>query len=206
LAVLSSLGFSDWKSRKNGSEWYGRCPIHDSKKNNTAFSFDQDGKFNCFSCGKHGKGAIDLFMAIRQVGFQEGVETLKNLNVLHELTKNAAKQEINQVQIPVTENPVFKSAYEKFAAPSDWLKNRGLTEDTLKRYDLRPRRDLGADRRVVREIRLVHARRAPTLGRRKKMTATATQAKTTGIVGGEWSAVKCAIIAPIMVHTMSAAP
>src|SRR4051812_46041839 len=52
--VLAALGFETFKYRKAGTEGYGACPIHGSKKNTTCFSFDDDGKWNCFSCGAHG--------------------------------------------------------------------------------------------------------------------------------------------------------
>ena len=74
--VLAALGFETFKYRKAGTEGYGACPIHGSKKNTTCFSFDDNGRFNCFSCSAKGKGAIDAVMAIKQVGFREAVELL----------------------------------------------------------------------------------------------------------------------------------
>jgi len=43
LSVLSSLGFTGFKSRKGKLEHYGKCPFHNPEKNNTAFSFHADG-------------------------------------------------------------------------------------------------------------------------------------------------------------------
>src|SRR4051812_15911789 len=79
--VLASLGFETFKYRKAGTEGFGACPIHRSKKNTTCFSFDDSGRFNCFSCGAKGKGAIDLVKAVRQCGFQQATEWLKRLTV-----------------------------------------------------------------------------------------------------------------------------
>jgi hypothetical protein len=53
--VLRELGFEDWKWRKNGTEGYGRCPVCQPKRNTTAFSFDDDGRFHCFSCNAKGR-------------------------------------------------------------------------------------------------------------------------------------------------------
>ena len=79
--VIPWLGApGSWKERKGGSEWSGKCPLHEAKKNNTSFSFHQDGRFNCFSCGKKGRGAIDFTMALRGVGFQDAVDELKRFN------------------------------------------------------------------------------------------------------------------------------
>src|SRR5258708_23947751 len=47
--VLSLLGVTtQWKRRAN-EEYYGPCPLHESKKNQTSFSF-KDSVFHCFSC------------------------------------------------------------------------------------------------------------------------------------------------------------
>jgi hypothetical protein len=73
--LLKSSGkgaFADWKERKGGSEWSEECPVHGPKSNATAFSFDIEGRYHCFSCGAKGKGAIDLAMAVQKVGFQGG--------------------------------------------------------------------------------------------------------------------------------------
>ncbi len=132
LGVLATLGFTEWRTRKNGTQWWGACPIHDAKRNKTSFSFDTAGKFNCFSCGAKGRGAIDLVMRVRQVGFREAVELLKGLN-------------LDAVQIPapvvvdepaVKENSPFKGSYDKFKVESAWLRERGFTQDTLDRYEV----------------------------------------------------------------------
>jgi hypothetical protein len=60
-----------WKGRKNGTEWYGACPIHQAKKNATSFSFDDSGKFYCFSCNAKGRGSLHVCMQIRPVRFQK---------------------------------------------------------------------------------------------------------------------------------------
>ncbi len=79
VLVIPWLGVSTpWKERKGGSEWSGKCPLHEAKKNNTRFSFHQDGRFNCFSCGKKGRGAIDFTMVYRGVGFQDGSHSLRD--------------------------------------------------------------------------------------------------------------------------------
>ena len=112
--VLASLGFETFKYRKAGTEGYGACPIHGSKKNTTCFSFDDDGRFNCFSCGAKGKGAIDLVKAVRQCGFQEAVTFLESCR--HEVASRATPRPHPERQQPPpprtptpSENPPFKS-------------------------------------------------------------------------------------------------
>jgi DNA primase len=138
LSVLALLGVQfEFKTRKGDTEWYGPCPIHPAKTNRTSFSFDASGRFNCFSCGAKGRGAIDLVKAVRQVGFQEAVDLLRSQHgnlIAHE----AAKPQVKQLQVPgqPATNPPFKSTYEKYAVDSVWLKERGLLPDTLLRYEV----------------------------------------------------------------------
>jgi DNA primase len=138
LSVLNLLGLqSDFKTRKGGTESYGACPICKPKRNRTAFSFDDTGRFHCFACNTKGKGAIDLVKAIKGCGFQEAVDWLKGISA----AAAAVEPRIKLVQSPPpeplpTENPPFKSTYEKFAVESPWLKERGLLPETLARYEV----------------------------------------------------------------------
>lgn len=131
--VLAQLGFAGFKKRPGKKEWYGKCPFHNPKKNNTAFSFT-DEKFNCFSCGEHGSGAIDLVMKARKIGFEEAVQFLGGASSQnHSQSSNGREQTTIEVATP-SENKPFAGSYEKFYVKSDWLKARGLTEETLKLF------------------------------------------------------------------------
>jgi len=132
--VIPWLGIPGlWKERKSGQEWSGKCPLHGAKNNATSFSYHQDGRFNCFSCGRKGRGAIDFVMAYRSVGFQEAVEELKRFNGA---AVPVPKPELRTVQELPTENQPFKASYQKFAVPSTWLKERGLSEETCQKYEV----------------------------------------------------------------------
>lgn len=122
-AVLSAFGFNEWKERKGGTEFYGKCPIHRGE-NNTAFSYDSSGRFNCFVCSSKGRGAIDLTKAIKQVGFKEAISILSQL----ELQAVPTSQPTTTVPL-VTENAPYKSSYEKFKVESEWLKARGISQE-----------------------------------------------------------------------------
>lgn len=129
--VLAMCGYTKWKSRKGGREFYGACPFHKPKHNKTSFSFD-DRRFNCFSCSESGSGAIDLLMKLRKIGFQESVEFLRGAaSQHHSVSNNGQEQETIEISTP-SENKPFAGSYEKFYVKSDWLKARGLTEETLK--------------------------------------------------------------------------
>src|ERR1700704_2197066 len=136
-SVLAQLGFAGFKKRPGKKEWYGKCPFHQPKKKNTAFSFT-DEKFNGFSCGEHGSGAIDLVMKIKEMNFSDAVSSLQTTqsNPIISPNKRQSAQSSNTGQEPDTENLVenkpFAGSYEKFYVKSEWLKARGLTEETLK--------------------------------------------------------------------------
>jgi hypothetical protein len=116
LTVLSSLDFSEWKWRKQGTEGYGKCPACQPKRNMTAFSFDLTGKFSCFTCGAKGRGSIDLFMAIKQCGFQEAVSFLESFRHVAAAprapTPHRPQEPTPPRQPAPSENPPFKSTYE----------------------------------------------------------------------------------------------
>lgn len=139
LDVLLALGWdaSAFKVRKQGTEFSGKCPVHGGKTNNTAFNFALDGKWHCFSCEAKGKGAIDLVMAVRQVGFQEAVTFLGGLAAPSPQTQlRTQPSPAESAALSSSENPPFKATYDKYAVPSAWLKARGLTEATLKHYEV----------------------------------------------------------------------
>lgn len=135
-SVLSQLGVNTtWKSRKGGSEWAGTCPVHKPKKNASSFSFDVEGRFNCFSCGAKGRGAIDLTMAVKACGFQEAVTWLQSQELRqmpsetsHEIAKLQGQSKAQSEQL---ENSPYKASYEKFAVKSLWLEKRGLSPEAL---------------------------------------------------------------------------
>jgi DNA primase len=152
--VLAGLGFDGpWKERKDGTEWFGKCPIHGARNNATSFSFNVAGTFHCFSCGAKGKGSIDAVIAVRQCGFQEAVKLLKGMD--HALEANRSPDGVSHLPKPgripdsrdahgkedekeaegATENPPFKATYEKYFKPHPWLEARGLQPETLTLYE-----------------------------------------------------------------------
>lgn len=132
ILLMPWLGLgTDWKERKGGTEYYGACPLHQAKTNKSSFSFHQDGRWHCFSCQAKGKGAIDFVMAFRALGFQEAVELLKTFNAA---SIPLPKPEVKQLQVVPTENEPVKFTYEKYPEDSPWLRERGLSEETLKHF------------------------------------------------------------------------
>ena len=56
-------------------------PDSSAEKNSSSFSYAVDGRFQCFSCGEKGRGAIDLIMKIQRVGFQAAIALLETVTV-----------------------------------------------------------------------------------------------------------------------------
>ena len=133
LAGALSIDISRFKRRKGDTEWAGPCPVHAPKKNGTAFSYSQDGKFNCFSCNAKGRGGLDLAMAVRGCGFQAAVELLEPYAAVPDM-RRARVPQVKLQQVTATENPPFRGTYQKFAVESAWLKERGFLPETAKRY------------------------------------------------------------------------
>ena len=129
-SVLQMLGYelTKFKRRSGKQEWYGSCIFHEAVKNKTSFSFT-DEKWNCFSCGEHGAGAIDLVMKLRKVGFQEAVALLQPIQ-----TSPLSVQKEVASDVGVSENAAFEGKYEKYYVPSDWLANRGISQKALDWY------------------------------------------------------------------------
>lgn len=129
--VISILGLdvATFKTRKQGREYFGRCPIHQAQKNQTSFSFDDStGKFFCFSCGAKGSGSLDLVMKVKGIGFKEACELLGAIPPQPAIVAPGAVSEATEPLKP------FTSKYDKYAVPCEWLEKRIPDEAIRKRY------------------------------------------------------------------------
>ena len=118
--VLAALEFpGPWRTRKSGTEWAGKCPVHNPVKNTSSFSFDASGKFKCFSCNAHGRGAIDLTMAVKQIGFREAVEWLLAASIPDcGRTQNSGETLENRPETLLSENPPFPVGTRNSTSPA----------------------------------------------------------------------------------------
>ncbi len=134
-AVASALGIdlSHFKTRKGG-ELYGSCPVHKPKQNHTSFSYGADGRFNCFSCGAKGKGAIDLIMVIRGCGFQDAVDFLTVITPVQTVTPPAIAAPAPDSGLPDGILKPFVGKYHLHQAPCPWLESRVPDEASRKLY------------------------------------------------------------------------
>jgi DNA primase len=107
LAGALGIDLGKFRQRKGGTEWAGNCPVHQPKKNGTAFSYNVDGRWNCFSCQAMGRGAIDVTMKVRGIAFQEAVSILEPF-ATGAMVQQAKRPEIKQLQVQPTENQPFR--------------------------------------------------------------------------------------------------
>jgi hypothetical protein len=82
------------------------------------------------------RGAIDLVMQVRKVGFKEAVNALEAFRGTGgSPVALPARQSLTEAAV-LSENPPFKGTYEKCYVPSEWLTKRGILPATLKKFGL----------------------------------------------------------------------
>ncbi len=124
---------------KAGRNWKGCCPFHNEK---TPSFHVYDDHFHCFGCGAHGD-AVTFVMRAEGASFPEAVERLA-AEAGMEVPK-ASPREVAQAQRARDLHAVLDAAARWYAgrlreaegAPAlDYLRRRGLTDDTIARFGL----------------------------------------------------------------------
>ena len=129
------------KLTRKGREHLGLCPFH--KEKTPSFTVNEEkGFYHCFGCGAHGS-AFNFVMKTEGLSFPEAVEKLAGeagLEIPQDSPEDRERQKQRQTLYGVTEKaalffeqqlrmPVGKRAL-------DYLKGRGLTDETIKRFRL----------------------------------------------------------------------
>ncbi|HTI02778.1 MAG TPA: DNA primase [Acidisoma sp.] len=127
------------KLSRSSRDWKGCCPFHNEKSPSFYVYADH---YHCFGCGAHGD-AIGFVMQTQSAGFMEAVEQLAaeaGLDVPRP-TPEAAAAEKRRTDL----NDILDAAarhYQKLLhepegrAALDYLRGRGLTEETIRRFGL----------------------------------------------------------------------
>jgi DNA primase len=124
---------------RSGRQWKGCCPFHGEK---TPSFYVYDDHFHCFGCGVHGD-AISFVMQSEGAGFAEAVERLAGEAgmTVPKPSPQAAEAERRRLDL----HGVLEAAAAAFqrrlqlpegARARDYLRNRGLTEETIRRFGL----------------------------------------------------------------------
>jgi DNA primase len=124
---------------RSGRQWKGNCPFHGEK---TPSFYVYDDHFHCFGCGEHGD-AIGFVMKCQSVGFMEAVEQLAGEAGMDvpKPTPEAAEAEKRRLDLHAVLDAAQASFRRRLFAPEgraglDYLRRRGLTEDTIARFGL----------------------------------------------------------------------
>jgi len=129
------------KLTKKGREHLGLCPFH--KEKTPSFTVNEDkGFYHCFGCGEHGS-VFDFVMQTEGLSFPEAVEKLAGeagMEIPQDSPEERERQKQRQTLYDVTEAAAQFFEHQLYQPSGkhalDYLKGRGLTDDTIKRFQL----------------------------------------------------------------------
>ena len=124
---------------RSGRNLKGNCPFHGEK---TPSFYVYDDHFHCFGCGAHGD-AIGFVMQSQGLGFMEAVEALASEAGLDvpKPSPEAAEAERRRLDLSDVLSRAADFFRSRLHLPEgrhalDYLRGRGLTDDTISRFTL----------------------------------------------------------------------
>src|SRR5580692_5780846 len=124
---------------RSGRQWKGCCPFHGEK---TPSFYVYADHYHCFGCGKHGD-AITFVMDSQGASFPEAVEQLAAEAGMQvpKPSPEAAEAEKQRLDLAAVLDAAAASYQRRLFLPEgkaalDYLTNRGLSEETIRRYGL----------------------------------------------------------------------
>src|ERR1019366_3876402 len=124
---------------RSGRQWKGCCPFHGEK---SPSFYVYDDHYHCFGCGVHGD-AITFVMQSLGLSFPEAVEQLATEAGMQVPTPSPEEAEAEQRRLDLAGvlDAAAASYQRRLFLPEgktarDYLSNRGLSEDTIRRYGL----------------------------------------------------------------------
>lgn len=134
------------KLKKAGKNYQACCPFHNEKT--PSFTVSQDKQFyHCFGCGAHGN-AISFIMEFDRLDFVEAVEDLARLHGLEvpreqgnrpAMSEEKRQQQQDDYALMESAARFFQQQLRQHANSTkaiDYLKNRGLSGDIVKRWEI----------------------------------------------------------------------
>jgi len=124
--------------KKRGKNFFGLCPFHSEKTPSFCVSPDKQ-IYNCFSCPAGGNvfsfimdhEKISFIEAVQQLGQKYGIEVARQSGPSNKIFSSL--YEIHDIAVKLYHNILFS---EKGKAALDYLHKRGLTDDTIKTYQI----------------------------------------------------------------------
>jgi DNA primase len=126
---------------RKGREHSGLCPFHNEKTPSFTVN-DEKGFYHCFGCGAHGS-VIDFAMETEGLPFPEAVEKLAGQAGLQ--VPQSSPEERERAKVRATLYDVVEAVCAWYEAnlrsaegreALDYLRGRGFTEDTIRRFRL----------------------------------------------------------------------
>ena len=121
---------------KKGNNYVCKCPWHDEKTGSFTVS-PQKSIYHCFGCGKGGN-VLTFIQEMEGLGFVEAVERLAEINGVTVPRESRSNTEdysnIYQLNQVLAEHYLSALKDEKNKHVVDYLKNRGVTGETAKKF------------------------------------------------------------------------
>lgn len=124
------------KLEKSGASYKAKCPFHNEKTPSFYVSPDR-GTYYCFGCGAKG----DIFSFVEQfegLEFKQALANLANRAGIELVPENKAQKDEREELFRAVELTVefFEENLGKNTAASEYLKKRGLADETIKSWRL----------------------------------------------------------------------
>lgn len=129
--------------KKKGSSYFGLCPFHNEKSPSFSVSRDKQ-MYYCFGCGAGGN-VFNFIMeyenytfgeALKYLADRAGVE-LPKIEYSREVRQKAQeKAELLEINKQAAQYFYYQLRTEKGQTGLDYLKNRGLSEETMRKFGL----------------------------------------------------------------------
>ncbi len=124
------------KLSKSGRNWKGCCPFHNEK---TPSFYVYEDAYHCFGCGVHGD-AISYVMQTSGASFPEAVQTLASEAGMEVPKPTPAAAAAERARMDLGEVLTAAAAFYQTLLPASpglaYLRNRGLSDDTIARFGL----------------------------------------------------------------------
>lgn len=129
----------DIRLKKSGRNYIGLCPFHNDKS--PSFTVSQDKQiYKCFSCGEAGN-VLTFVMKYKKLNFLEAAKYLADkasitLNIGSKENSAISKKKQLMYKINVDSARYFFANLQKNKHSKDYFLNRGIKEETIKRFGL----------------------------------------------------------------------
>ncbi|WP_346895395.1 DNA primase [Clostridium sp. UBA7503] len=127
--------------KKTGKNYLGRCPFHSEKTPSFTVSSEKQ-IYKCFGCGEAGN-VISFVMKTRNMSFPEAVKLLgEKVGIVVDDAdlsgkSSAANEKFKRMyDINIQAARYFYTNLKRFKAPYEYLKGRGITDDTIKKFGI----------------------------------------------------------------------